>query len=231
MEKCVIKTMQDMKMLLNQGEQWMAAGRGKLHSEMPEQEDGLLQGFLLWVNLPRVAKMSEPKYQEYLPESIAVEYLENGATVKVITGKINLGRVGPVDNNYVYPTFMDISLPFNSEFTQSITAGNNAFVYVIEGSVSIVDTSDSNTKELTEQASTGKVLSEKSLPEKTLSEKTLGILGDGEQVTLVGGNIPSRILLLAGKPLNEPVARSGPFVMNSQEEIRQAFSDYQRGLF
>ncbi|TMM47900.1 pirin family protein [Colwellia ponticola] len=193
------------------GVQWMTAGRGILHSEMPEQEHGLLKGFQLWVNLPRSAKMSEPRYQEYTPDAIAIEQQANGAIIKVIAGKTDQGTIGPVDNNYVFPTYMDISLPPNSHVSQAITQGHNAFIYVLEGDVTISAKGDNE--------------------QKLLSAKKLGILSDGERVTINATAQNSRFLLFAGKPLNEPVARGGPFVMNSQAEIRQAFFDYQRGLF
>lgn len=193
------------------GVQWMTAGRGILHSEMPEQEDGLLKGFQLWVNLPRVAKMSAPKYQEYSSEVLPIESLDNGGTVKVIAGVTNQGTVGPIKNDYVFPLYMDIDLPKNSGFEQAITKGYNAFIYVLEGSIAIRGSSNNS--------------------DQTLSAKTLGILSDGKQLSVVSAGQGSRFLLLAGKPLNEPVARGGPFVMNSQAEIRQAFFDYQRGLF
>jgi len=191
--------------------QWMTAGRGILHSEMPEQEDGLLKGFQLWVNLPGVAKMSAPKYQEYSSEVLPIEPLDNGGTVKVIAGVTNHGTVGPVKNNYVSPTYMDINLPKGSDFRQTITKGHNAFIYVLEGSISINNASNNR--------------------KQALAAKTLGILSDGEQLCLQSIEQGSRFLLLAGKPLNEPVVRGGPFVMNSESEIRQAFFDYQRGLF
>lgn len=197
------------------GVQWMTAGRGILHSEMPEQENGLLQGFQLWVNLPRSAKMSEPRYQEYAPETIAVEQQVNGAIIKVIAGKTDQGTIGPVENEYVYPTYMDISLPESSHFSQAITKGHNAFIYVLEGEVTISGSSDDTDDK----------------DQQRLSAKNLGILSDGEQVIVRATTQDSRFLLLAGKPLNEPVARGGPFVMNNQAEIRQAFFDYQRGLF
>lgn len=193
------------------GVQWMTAGRGILHSEMPEQENGLLQGFQLWVNLPRVAKMSAPKYQEYSSEVLPLESLDNGGTVKVIAGVTNQGTVGPVKNDYVSPLYMDIDLPKNSDFEQEITKGHNAFVYVLEGNLAISGSSDNS--------------------EQTLSAKTLGILSEGDELSVQSVEQDSRFLLLAGKPLNEPVARGGPFVMNSESEIHQAFFDYQRGLF
>jgi len=189
--------------------QWMTAGRGILHSEMPEQEDGLLQGFQLWVNLPRTDKMTAPAYQEYAADTIAVEALDNGGTVKVIAGKTDKGTIGPVINDYVFPTYMDISLPKGAAFNQKITAGHNAFIYLLEGEVQV--TTDKNAQ--------------------TLSAKKLGILSDGEQVNISSAEVASRFLLIAGKPLNEPIARGGPFVMNTETEVRQAFFDYQRGLF
>ncbi len=189
--------------------QWMTAGRGILHSEMPEQEDGLLQGFQLWVNLPKEHKMTAPAYQEYATESIAVETLPNGGQIKVIAGKTDQGTTGPVKNDYVFPTYMDISLPKGAAFNQKITAGHNAFIYLLEGEIQV--TTDKNAQ--------------------TLSAKELGILSDGEQVNLKTSEQGARFLLIAGKPLNEPVARGGPFVMNTEAEVRQAFVDYQRGLF
>ena len=196
------------------GVQWMTAGRGILHSEMPEQEDGLLQGFQLWVNLPSSAKMTAPRYQEYAPETIAVEQLAAGGTIKVIAGKTDLGTIGPVKNDYVFPTYMDISLPAGSSFSQSITKGHNAFIYLLEGEVAISANNESQ-----------------NLPTQTLAAKNLGILSDGEKVNVTAGEQGSRLLLIAGKPLNEPVARGGPFVMNTNAEIQQAFVDYQRGFF
>jgi len=197
------------------GVQWMTAGRGILHSEMPEQKNGLLQGFQLWVNLPSSAKMSLPRYQEYVPESIGLEQLDNGTVIKVIAGQTDKGTLGPVTNDYVFPTYMDISLPENGCFSQALTKGHNAFIYVLEGNITI--------DELIKNKGQNN--------QRTLKAKTIGILSDGEQVQVTTTNQTSRFLLLAGKPLNEPVARGGPFVMNSQEEIRQAYADYQRGHF
>ncbi|MCJ8294999.1 MAG: pirin family protein [Colwellia sp.] len=200
------------------GVQWMTAGRGILHSEMPEQEDGLLQGFQLWVNLPRSAKMTAPRYQEYAPDTIAVEHLAGGGSIKVIAGKTDLGTIGPVINDYVFPTYMDISLPAGSSFSQAITQGHNAFIYLLEGEV-IIEGDNESQDIIT------------SNDPQTLLAKTLGILSDGEQVKVTATKQGSRFLLIAGKPLNEPVARGGPFVMNTEAEIQQAFVDYQRGLF
>lgn len=128
------------------GVQWMTAARGILHSEMPEQEDGLLKGFQLWVNLPASAKMSEPAYQEYPPESTPLERRDDGTEVRVIAGRTSQGTVGPVVNDYTYPTYLDVSLPTNTNFEQTLPVEHNAFIYVIEGHVSVL-ASDSNSAE------------------------------------------------------------------------------------
>jgi len=191
------------------GVQWMTAAKGILHSEMPEQEEGLLKGFQLWVNLPASAKMSEPAYQEFPEQSTPLETRENGTQVRVISGQSNLGTVGPVLNNYTQPTYMDISLPAHTEFEQSLPEFHNAFLYMIEGEVSLVQSQD----------------------QTPLKAKNLGVLSQGESVFLKSGEQGARLLLIAGKPLNEPVARSGPFVMNTQAEILQAYNDFRRGDF
>ena len=203
------------------GVQWMTAGRGILHSEMPEQENGLLKGFQLWVNLPRSAKMTTPRYQEYLPDTIGIEQQKNGTSIKVIAGKTDKGTVGPVENDYVFPTYMDISLSKNGQFSQAITQGHNAFIYVLEGEVSISTTNEGDNQSKRSPNNN----------QPLLAAKNLGILSDGEQVQVINTHKASRFLLIAGKPLNEPVARGGPFVMNTEAEIQQAFVDYQRGIF
>ena len=189
------------------GVQWMTAGKGILHSEMPEQENGLLKGFQLWVNLPKTHKMTEPAYQEFAPDKVAVENREDGTEIRVIAGKTDLGTSGPVINHYTTPTYMDVTLPGGVVFNQQLPQGHNAFIYVVEGELTVG-----------EQA-------------QKVGAKTLGILGAGEQVKITGQSSSSRVLLVAGKPLNEPVVQSGPFVMNTREEINQAFDDFRRGLF
>lgn len=194
------------------GVQWMTAGKGILHSEMPEQEEGLLKGFQLWVNLPASAKMNEPAYQEFPEQNTPLELRDNGTQVRVIAGQTNQGTKGPVLNDYTEPTYMDISLPAHSEFEQTLPELHNAFLYIIEGEVSLSSTESSSEM-------------------KTLQVKHLGVLSKGESVSLKSGEQGARLLLIAGKPLNEPVARSGPFVMNTQAEILQAYSDFRRGNF
>lgn len=195
------------------GVQWMTAGRGILHSEMPEQQEGLLKGFQLWVNLPAKAKMSEPSYQEFLPESTPLERRENGTQIRVIAGKTNEGTVGPVVNSHTYPTYMDISLPANTAIEQDLINDHNAFIYVIEGDIQVQDTDAIDT-------ATNKVVA-----------KNLAVLSKGANVKIKSNREGARFLLIAGQPLNEPIARMGPFVMNTQAEIRQAVNDFHNGKF
>ena len=188
------------------GVQWMTAGKGIIHSEMPEQKDGLLQGFQLWINLPAKDKMQVPAYQEFPANEIAVERQANGAEVRVIAGSTNNGIRGPVINRYVNPIYMDISLPENQVFKQTVNADDNAFIFVLDGELSV-----------------GNAL-------QKIARRQIGILDKGEQV-VVSANKQSRFLLAVARPLNEPVARGGPFVMNTKAEIIQAFEDFQNNRF
>lgn len=196
------------------GVQWMTAGKGILHSEMPEQQEGLLKGFQLWVNLPAKAKMSEPGYQEFLPESTPLEQRDNGIEIRVIAGETNQGTIGPVINAHTYPTYMDVSLPANTTFDQKLVNEHNAFIYVIEGEVSVQDSTGS---------AQGKA--------NNVKAKNLAVLSKGDNITVSSNINGARFLLIAGKPLNEPVARMGLFVMNTQTEIRQAVEDFHSGKF
>lgn len=192
------------------GVQWMTAARGIQHSEMPEQEEGLMKGFQLWVNLPASAKMSDPAYQEFAPESMPVEQRDNGTEVRVIAGTTDQGTKGPVINHYTDPTYMDICLPEYTEFQQTLPAEHNALVYVIDGEIRIEDSRGHT---------------------QILEARSLGVVSRGEQLQFTSGDQNARLLLIAGKPLNEPVARSGPFVMNTKEEIMMAYADFSRGEF
>ena len=192
------------------GVQWMTAGKGILHSEMPEQEEGLLKGFQLWVNLPASAKMTEPAYQEYSPKTTPIERHENGTEIRVIAGETNQGTIGPVVNHYTSPIYMDIRLSGKTDFEQKIPVDHNAFLYVIEGELHLSDAHGETQK---------------------LNARQLGVLTKGDQVSLKSGSDSAQFLLIAGQPLNEPVARGGPFVMNTKAEILQAFNDFSRGDF
>lgn len=189
------------------GVQWMTAGRGIVHSEMPEQENGLLMGFQLWVNLPARAKMTPPGYQEFGPDRVPLEQRDDGATVRVVAGTTAAGTRGAVRNDYVQPTYLDVTLPPGAGFEQAVGAEDNAFVYAIEG-------------ELAVGRAGGK-----------LPARTLAVLGRGDRIAVQAGGDGARFLLVAAQPLGEPVARGGPFVMNTREEVLQAFDDYRNNRF
>jgi len=188
------------------GVQWMTAGKGIVHSEMPEQENGLLMGFQLWVNLPASAKMSEPGYQEFSPSETPLEQRDNGTVIRVISGTTSEGTRGVVNNDFVNPTYLDVTLPAGETFHQAVNTSDNAFLFVIEGELDV---------------------GENATP---LGSRNLGILGEGGNIH-VKADQPARFLLVSAKPLNEPVARGGPFVMNTKEEIIQAFEDYKHNRF
>jgi redox-sensitive bicupin YhaK (pirin superfamily) len=185
--------------------QWMTAGRGIVHSEMPEQQDGLMWGFQLWVNLPAKDKMIAPRYQEFDPAAVpAVDVA--GARVRVIAGRVGQTH-GPVVGIATEPTFLDVNLAAGGSFALDLPREHHVFAYPFEGDALIGE------------------------PAAAVARGTLAVLGPGERVMLGAGTTPARILLAAAKPLNEPVARYGPFVMNTQDELRQAFVDYQAGRF
>jgi len=187
------------------GVQWMTAARGIVHSEMPEQEEGLMWGFQLWVNLPAADKMGEPGYQEFDPEEIPVERREDGVEVRVVAGRTDGGTEGAVGGIATDPVYLDAHLPAGGRLSQSIPAGHTGLVYPYEGDVTV--------------AGTG------------IPRGHLAVLGDGARVTLEAGDDPARALVIAGKPLGEPIARYGPFVMNTRDELVQAFQDFQAGRF
>ena len=186
--------------------QWMTAGRGIVHSEMPEQEEGLMQGFQLWVNLPAKDKMTAPRYQDIAPERIPTVDVAAGAHAKVIAGELN-GVRGPVQPGATEPLFVDLHLEAGARATVATQPAHNAFVYVYEG-----------------EAAAGE-------PAQRLVHGTVGVLSQGGSVTVAAGPKGARLIVVAGKPLREPVAKYGPFVMNTQAELRQAMLDYQAGKF
>ncbi|MFK8011714.1 MAG: pirin family protein [Marinicellaceae bacterium] len=188
------------------GIQWMTAGKGIIHSEMPEQEKGLLSGLQLWVNLPASKKMTEPKYQEYDEETIPTESINEGITIHVIAGTTLHGTKGIIENEVIMPTYWDVKIDARREFNQVLPKQHTAFIYVIRGEISVGD------------------------DKKVISNGQLGILSGGSHVHLIA-NKKSQFVVIAGKPINEPVAKGGPFVMNTQQEIHQAFADYRSGNF
>ncbi|GAA4498190.1 pirin family protein [Pseudaeromonas paramecii] len=184
--------------------QWMTAGSGLIHSEMPEQEGGLMRGFQLWINLPRAEKMKRPHYQDIAAARIPEVSGADGSRVRVIAGEF-AGARGPVEGVSLAPLYLDLSLPAGSRLTVPVTLGQTALLFGVEGQLEVADTS--------------------------LAKGQLGVLSDGDTVQLAGGEQGGRALLLAARPLKEPVARYGPFVMNTQQEIVQAIEDYQAGRF
>ena len=188
--------------------QWMTAGRGLVHSEMPEQESGRMRGFQLWVNLPAREKMSDPRYQEFAPERIPQVEPAEGVSVKVIAGSV--GDVsGPIVQPATDPLYLDTTLAGGSQWRYALPAGHNAFAYVFEGGVTVGEGESA----------------------RAVAQSELAVLGGGRQLQLQAGAQEARLILVAGRPLREPVARHGPFVMNTREELMQAFIDYQEGRF
>lgn len=186
--------------------QWMSAGGGIMHEEMPQVRPEGINGFQLWVNLPAKLKMTQPKYQGIRSAEIPKISIESGATVRVITGNIN-GTPGPVRDIAADPTYLDVSIPAHASFRHSIPEGHSAFTYVFEGAA----TFDADNP--------------------SISHTRLVVFGDGDFVEVVTGDSSVRFLLVSGKPLNEQIARYGPFVMNTREEIEQALRDLRNGTF
>ena len=191
-------------LLQNGGVQWMTAGRGIIHSEMPEQENGVMEGFQLWLNLPAQDKMVPAWYRDIPKEEIPEYVTAEGVTVRVIAGTSN-GIAGAMSREITEPLYLDIELPADSLFSTVLPAGHNAFICVYRGEVTVGGT--------------------------LLGESRMGILANTPQadgVMLVASG-PARAILVAGKPLGETIVQHGPFVMNSKEEIFQAIKDYQEG--
>jgi redox-sensitive bicupin YhaK (pirin superfamily) len=195
----------------NQGElvagsvQWMTAGRGIIHSEMPRQKDGLLWGFQLWVNLPAHDKMTAPRYQDISPEKIPEVALADGVRARVIAGEAG-GARGPVAGIATQPLYLDVGMSPRGRAALILQMGHNAFVYVYEGRVAL---GDGGAQEI--------------------AAGQLAVLSDGEQLNAATSDVAARFLLLAARPLREPIARYGPFVMNTRDEIAKAVQDYQAG--
>ena len=186
------------------GVQWMTAGSGLIHSELPEQEEGLMEGFQLWLNLPAKHKMIKPSYRDIPSEVIPHFTSATGVQVRVIAGESHATQ-GAVTRPDTQPLFLDIHLPAQTEFTQPVTPGHHAFVYTYRGSATIGN--------------------------QAVPDRHMGVLSDGGDQLTVSATEPTRLLLIAGKPLNEPIAQYGPFVMNTNEQIQQTLQDFRAGQF
>lgn len=186
------------------GAQWMTAGSGLIHSELPEQEEGLMEGFQLWLNLPSHQKMSAPHYKDIPPESIPEFVQPDGTRVRVIAGASH-GVQGAITRPDTEPLYLDVHLPAGGRFEQPLPASHNAFLYVYRGNADV----------------SGSVV----------PERTMGILSNESDSVTIATEEPARLILVAGKPLKEPIAQYGPFVMNTQDQIEQTLRDYRDGLF
>ncbi len=191
-------------LLENGGVQWMTAGRGVIHSEIPEQEDGVMEGFQLWLNLPAQRKMSEPWYRDIASAQIPEYVTTDGVTVRVIAGSSN-GVAGAVSREITEPLYLDIHLSAGTSFSTALSATHNAFIYVYRGAVKVGDT--------------------------WVEAERMGILSnaqDSDGVTMSTIE-DTRLILIAGKPLNEGIVQYGPFVMNTEQEIHEAINDFRGG--
>ncbi|SEW23705.1 pirin family protein [Luteibacter sp. 329MFSha] len=184
--------------------QWMTAGRGILHSEMPQQEEGLMWGFQLWVNLPAADKMVEPRYQDIAPSAIPVVHPAEGVTVRIVAGDL-AGETGPVSGISTAPVYFDISLEPGARFELDVPEDHSAFAYVFEGQAVRIGG-------------------------EAVARSELAVLSRGPKVEFVADG-HSRVLFVAGRPLKEPVARYGPFVMNTPAQIHEAIADFRAGKF
>jgi redox-sensitive bicupin YhaK (pirin superfamily) len=183
--------------------QWMRAARGIIHSEMPQQSEGRMRGFQLWLNLPAKEKMKPAAYRDIASRQIPIVE-RPGVQAKIIAGRLG-DTTGPIHGGSTDPYYYDVHLAPRTVFEESLPAGHNAFVYVYEGEARVGE------------------------ERQTVAHRAAGLLSDGERVRIEAGDAGARVLLLAGKPLREPVVQYGPFVMNTREEIEQAIADYQSG--
>ncbi|MEK6324604.1 MAG: pirin family protein [Acidobacteriota bacterium] len=186
--------------------QWMTAGGGIMHEEMPQVRPEGIDGFQLWVNLPAKLKMTRPRYQGIESSEIPEVQIDGGTRVRVITGTVD-GVKGPVSGIAADPAYLDVSVPAQSSFTHQIARGHTAFAYVFEGYAAFAEDN------------------------QRVSHTRLVVWSDGDHVKVVTDDSPVRFLLVSGKPLNEPIARYGPFVMNTRKEIEQALRDLRQGTF
>ncbi|MBP1153084.1 pirin family protein [Methylocaldum sp. RMAD-M] len=190
------------------GVQWMTAGRGIIHSELPEQEQGLMHGFQLWINLPAREKMTEPGYRDISAEAIPSTTTAEGVTIRIIAGSV-AGIGGAVRREATEPLYLDLEMPAGSAYEAPIPGGHNAFLYVYEGEVGVGTRGEP-------------------VRARQLAVLTNRADADGVRLTASGG---ARSLLVAGRPLNEPIVQWGPFVMNTRDEVEQAMHDFRSGKF
>jgi len=187
--------------------QWMTAGSGIIHQEMPKGQNGLMGGLQLWVNLPASYKMMDPRYRDISSENIPVHRADNGVAVKVISGKYK-ELTGPAQDIVCNPEYLDISIPPNEIFEHNINPDHTLFAYVLEGAGIFEPDSKNN-----------------------ITKENLALFEKGEKASIAADTKGLRFLLISGKPISEPVAWYGPIVMNTEDELAQAFDEYRSGTF
>ena len=188
------------------GVQWMTAGRGVIHEERPQQVDGLMRGFQLWINLPADEKMKPAAYQNIEPEDIPAFDVNPGVSIKLVAGSVKVDGhwvKGPVQAESTEPLYLDLSLKAGSEYTLPVEPDHNALIYLFEGRAMVEG--------------------------EAMGLDTVSVLSEGDSVTIKAVAENARMLVLAGKPINEPIAQYGPFVMNTMDEVDQAIQDYRSG--
>lgn len=205
--------------------QWMTAGSGIIHQEMPKgDKKGTMYGFQLWANLPKSHKMIDPRYQDVKSSQVPEVVLKNGAKVKVICGMVD-GKKGPVRDIVIDPEYLDVTIPARSEFTHQTKRGHTVLAYVIEGKGIFCNQKDPFAYDM-------EGVNYFDMERECLVHNGMIVLfGDGDQVTVSTEADHVRLLLISGRPINEPVAWYGPIVMNTEEELRIAFEEYQHGTF
>jgi len=200
--------------------QWMTAGSGIVHQEMPKgDENGRMGGFQLWANLPASDKMTQPRYRDVTYDQIPEAVLDNGTTIKIICGKA-YGKQGPVQDIFIDPSYLDIQVPAGQEFKHPTQQGHTVFAYVIDGQ-GLFGSQTIKSEDRGQHVESSDMI----------SNETLVLFSDGDQVVVTTRDNAVRFLLISGKPIREPVAWQGPIVMNTQEELRLAFEEYQAGTF
>lgn len=194
--------------LRNGDVQWMTAGRGIIHSEMPQQEHGLMRGFQMWLNLPAAEKMKAASYRDIAAADIPVADLPNGGSIKVIANSAFVnGKIisGPIQGLTTEVIYWDVHLPEQVEFHHALPEDHNTFLYVYEGDITIGE------------------------DKRKLTKGNAGLLSKGDQLSVQALSVNTRFLVISGKPIKEPIVQYGPFVMNTTDEIEQAIQDYRAG--
>lgn len=205
--------------------QWMTAGSGIIHQEMPKgDKKGVMGGFQLWANLPAKQKMMDPRYRDVKKNTIPEVKRKDGTTINIVCGKVD-GVQGPVKDIVIDPEYLDVSVPVKTTFTHQVKSGYTVFAYVFEGEGYFDKGKDSFAYEV-EGANYFDFKRE-----CLIGPESLVLYDDGDEICVTTGDKAVRFLLISGKPLKEPVAWYGPIVMNAQEELKKAFEEYQNGTF